>query len=283
MAAAHAEVVTEVLPELHRGTVGIETGLPKDIWGKKPEAAEVLNQIKNAAEAPLNDSEKSILKSILMTDMGGVVALEEMGDDFLIARVEALMAQGMIEEALALIDKVPAGGVTGAVKRLKAEVLFVAGRTQEACGEGYLNAFDSEEAFVRAICADVAGVPPASALAYEVYRESGHDDHPFLNAAGEVLYRNLEGALPDGGPSVWEMPVIARVWGMDVMKRPLSKTQLRVLINQERVPQEVRQAAEEALNQLTVKQPDGQILTHLIQMAENRVRLEEGLKGGYAK
>ena len=130
ISAARAEVVAEALPELNLGTIGIETGVPKDIWGEKPEAEAVLNQIKSAAEAPLNDSEKRILKSILMTDMGGVAALEKMGDAYLIARVKALTAQGMTEEALTVLDKVPAEGLPEALKRLKAEVLFVAGRVR---------------------------------------------------------------------------------------------------------------------------------------------------------
>ena len=273
---ARAEVVAEVLPEMKIGTIGVETGLNSDIWGDKPDADNILRQIAEAGEAPLNDSEKEILKKILMTDMGGVAALEERGEAYLSARVEALMAQGLFEEALTLLGKVPEGQLSRSLKQLKAKVLFVAGQTEKACAEDFLEAFGSEEAFIRAICADAVGVPPASALAYEVYRESGEDHHPFLNAAGEVLYRNLEEALPDGVPSVWEMPVVARVWGGDALKLALSKAHIWVLINQDNVPENIRAAAEKT--RTSVAMPDGQVLTHLTQMAEHRQWVENTLK-----
>ena len=278
-----AEVVAEQLPEMKVGTIGVETGLSPDIWGDKPDAESILAQIKNVEKAPLNDSEKEILKRVLLTDMGGVVALEERGEEYLQARVEAFVAQGMMEEALVLLNQVPTQSMSNTQKQLKAEVLFVAGRAEEACAESSLEAFGSEEAFIRAACADVMGVPPASALAYEVYRESEKDTHPFLNAAGEMLYRDITASMPEGVPSVWEMPVIARVWGVDILKLPLSKKHLWVLVGQERVPPEVRKEADNILKRVEKVPADGQILTHLTQMAEERRWIEPVLKGKNAK
>ena len=273
-----AEVVSEQLPEMNIGTVGVETGVPSQIWGDQPDAEKVLAQIKAAGEADLNESEKEILKRVLMTDVGGVASLEAIGESYLVERIEALMAQGMFTEALTLMDKVPARYLSTNLKQLKAKVLFVTGRAAAACMESYMDAFGPEEAFIRAICADSVGVPPASAMAYEVYRESGADHHPFLNAAGEVLYRDMKIALPEGESSVWEVPLMARVWGKDIFKHPLSKIQIWTLLNQDRIPEEVRAEAEKHLKSENKQQADGQILTHLIQMAEQRRWVERHLK-----
>jgi len=279
---AWAEVKTEALPEMKVGTIGVETGFGPRIWGDKPDADNILKQIAEAGEAPLNDSEKEILKKVLMTDVGGVVALEERGEAYLVARVEALMAQGLFEEALTLLSKVPERQLSNSLKQLTAKVLFVSGRVEKACTELFLESFDTEEAFIRAVCADVTGVPPQSALAYEVYRESGKDNHPFLNAAGEVLYRGLDISLPKGEPSVWEIPVVARVWGEDIFKLNPTKTQKWVLVNQDRIPDSVRETAERTLMDTKPFSADGQVLMHLTQMAEHRRQVEKVLKDKYA-
>ena len=276
-AVARAEVVAESLPEMKVGTIGTEAGLSADIWGDKPDAENILGQIKAAGEVTFNDSEKEALKRILMTDVGGVAALEQRGEKYLEARVKALVAQGMFDEAMNLLNQVPEEKAPDFVKRLKAEVLFVAGRVDEACMEGTMETFGKQEAFMRAVCADILGVPPASALAYEVYRESGEDHYPFLNAAGEVLYRGMDIKLPKGEPAVWEMPMIARVWGVDVVKPELTREHLWTLVNQEQVPADVREKAEQTLKQQEKIKADGQVLTHLIQMAKERQAVEEAL------
>jgi len=278
-----AEVVTEALPEMKVGTIGTDTGVSAAVWGEKPDAAEILAQIKAAGEAPLNDVEKEILKRVLLADMGGVAALEELGEEYLRVRVKALVAQSMADEAIALIDRVPAKNLSNTLKQLKAETLLIMGRAEEACAEGYPESFEAEEAFIRAVCADMIGVPPASALAYEVYRESGRDNHPFLNAAGEVLYRDMKVAMPAGGPSIWEMPVAARVWGKEVLNKPLSAAHLRVLTGQERVPSDVREAAQSRISKKPAVSVNGSILLHLTQMASERQQVEALLKGKNAK
>lgn len=276
-AVARAEVVAESLPEMKVGTIGVETGLSADIWGDKPDAENVLAQIKATGEVTFSDSEKDVLKRILMTDVGGVAALEQRGEEYLEARVKALVAQGMFDEAMNLLNQVPEEKTPDFVKRLKAEVLFVAGRVEEACVEKNMETFGKQEAFMRAVCADILGVPPASALAYEVYRESGENQYPFLNAAGEVLYRGMDVKVPKGDPSVWEMPIMARVWGIDVVKPELTKEHLWTLINQEQVLADVREKAEQTLKQQEKVKADGQVLTHLIQMAEERQAVERAL------
>ena len=278
-----AEVIAENLPEIKIGTIGVETGLSPDIWGDEPDAEDVLQQIKESAEVDLNEAEKEILRRILMTDVGGVSSLEKKGESYLTERVNALTAQGMFDEALTLLDKVSDRGLSNELKQLKSEVLFVMGRVEEACAENYMETFKDKEVFIRAVCADVIGVPPASALAYEVYRESGKDNYSFLNAAGEVLYRDMDTKIPAGEPSVWEMPILARAFGTDVFKNKLPKKHLWVLLNQEQIPHEVRLAAKNTLMRKEKAQADGKILTHLIQMAMERTKLEDSLKGRNAE
>jgi len=279
--SAHAEVTTESLPEMQIGTIGEETGLSADIWGKQPDADKVLSQIRAAATADFNDAEKEILRRILMTDVGGVVPLEQ--EAYLIERMKTLAAQGMADEALKLGNLGPEKNKSDALKRTMAEILFVIGRANEACAENLTAAFGKKEAFIRAACVDAVGVPPETALAYEVYRESEQDQFPFMNAAGEVLYRGLETPLPTGTPDVWEMPILARAYGTEIFKLDLSKQALRTLVNQESVPTDVRLIAVDQMRKATAVKSDGDVLTHLIQVATERRLVEATLGARDAK
>ena len=271
--SAWAVVSQEGLPSLTVGTIGVETGLSADIWGANPKADDVIRQIQACADVDFNDSEREILKQILMTDVGGNKELEKKSEEYLKARLETLIKQGLFKEVRTLLDQVPKK--TDELKKLQAEALFADGFVSAACEENLISAFEKEEGFIRAVCADTIGVPPASALAYEVYREGGHDTHPFLNAAGEVLYRNLSPELPEGVPSVWEAPMVAKAYGMKVFDRALSRETLLALFGNETVPPEVRLKAEKVLRKEVKKEPaDGLILDYLRAMAEMRMKLQ---------
>ena len=273
---ARAETYQKELPALTVGTVGVETGLPPDIFGKNPKAEDVIRQIESCADIDFNEDERDILRRVLMTDVGGIETLENQSESYLKARLNTLIKQGMFREALLLTDKIPQK--TDELKRLEAEALFAEGFVAAACDEKLLNAFGPEEGFMRAICADSIGVPPASALAYEVYRESGRDHHPFLNAAGEVLYRNLSPQIPAGTISVWEAPITAKAYGIGLLERPLSREVLAALRGNETVPHEVRLKAESLLNERNKEEAaDGNVLDHLRKMAQARVKLQKFL------
>ena len=272
---ARAEISQTDLPSLTVGTIGLETENAADIWGENPNADEVIRQIKDCASLDFNDEERAILKSVLMADVGGIRSLEEKSDEYLSARMSTLMAQGLFREVVWLTDKIPEKQWTKDIKQKRAEALFGEGFVQAACAEDLMTAFGDEEGFVRAVCADMTGVPPASALAYEVYRESGLDTHPFLNAAGEVLYRNLLPTLPEGDLSVWEVPTVIKAYGDEVLNQPLPRRILLTMINNETVPHEIRLKAQKRLKEPSKSEKaDGFVLDHLSEWAQLRTKVD---------
>jgi len=274
LAGARAEVAEIGLTELGVGTVGIDTGLASDILGKNPDAAEIIEQINRCADMDFDEAEKQVLKRILMTDMGGVAALEKEGKAYLNARINALMQQGMFEEVLLLTDQIPVKNRSAEIKRMRAEALFASGKTAEACAE--TDAFE-EEAFIRAVCAETVGKESESALAFDVYRESAAVGHPFFDAAGDVFYRGLTVDLPEGKPDVWEMPIVARTFGVEIFNRPLDKKQLWTLVNQDTVPAAVKEQAKQMLKENNSEEKESHILADLITLAKVRKRLKPAL------
>ena len=273
-ATADAEVSQTKLADLTVGTIGIETENAADIWGKNPNADEVIRQINECAAVSFNDKEREMLRYVLMADVGGIRTLEDRSEDYLNARLNTLLAQGFFRDVITLLDKVPENQQTNNLKQKRAEALFAEGFVEAACEENLMGSFGSEEGFIRAICADSVGVPPASALAYEVYRESGADTHPFLNAAGEILYRDLAPDLPEGVPSVWEAPVVAKVYGSEIFKRPLSREVLSALSGNETVPYGIRLKAKNLLNRPSRNEKaDGHVLDHLSAGAKLRSQM----------
>ena len=276
---AKADVIQTELADLTVGTIGIETENAADIWGENPDADEVIRQINACAEISFNDKEREILRYILMADVGGVKTLEKRSEDYLNARLNTLMAQGMFRDVITLSDKVPENKQTNFLKQKRAEALFAEGFVEAACEENKMPAFGGEEGFIRAICADLIGVPPTSALAYEVYRESGRDTHPFFNAAGEILYRDLAPNLPEGSPSVWEAPIVAKIFGTEIFERPLSREVLLALSNNETVPHGIRMRAKNLSEQpLQNEKSDGHILDYLSAEAKLRSQMNKLMK-----
>ena len=276
VATVKAEVSQTELAALSVGTIGIETENAAEIWGENPNADEVIRQINDCATISFNDEERGILRHILMADVGGIKNLEKRSEDYLNARLNTLLAQGLFRDVITLLDKVPTNQQTNKLKQKRAEALFAEGFVEAACDENMMGAFESEEGFIRAVCADSVGVPPASALAYEVYRESGEDIHPFLNAAGEVLYRDLMPDLPEGTPSVWEAPMVAKVYGTEIFDRPLSREVLSALSGNETVPYGIRMKAKNLLDRpIRNEKADGHILDYLSARAKLRSQMKK--------
>lgn len=277
--AVRAEVVTEPLPALTPGSIGVDTVFDARIWGTKPTADKIIKQIRQAADVPFNDSEREILRQILLTDVGGLSVLATDDGAFLKTRLQTLMAQGLFEDVLTLIDRIPDKDKNDDITQMQTAALFSLGRVKEACTDERMGTFGSDESFLRVVCAEETGVLPAAAFAYEVYRESGADTHVFLNAAGDNLYRDSAHDMPAGHPSVFELPILAKVWGIDVFDLPLNRGDRMVLANMENVPHEVRLKAQSSLlNESMVKELfDESLLKHLTSMAMERRAVEQWL------
>ncbi|MBQ7413639.1 MAG: hypothetical protein IJV07_05160 [Alphaproteobacteria bacterium] len=276
---ARAEVVTEPLPALTPGSIGIDTVFDARIWGDKPVADKVIQQIRQAADIPFNDSEREILRQILLTDVGGLSELAADDGVFLKTRLQTLMAQGLFEDVLTLIDHIPDKDKNNDLVQMQTAALFALGRVKEACTDERMGAFGADESFLRVVCAEETGVPPAAAFAYEVYRESNADTHVFLNAAGENLYRGSAHDMPTGNPSIFELPLSAKAWGMDIFDLPLKRGDWMVLSGIESVPHEVRLKAQSSLfsGSKTNQSFDESLLEHLIKMAKERQAVEQWL------
>ena len=269
-----AQESVQPLPDLGVGTIGVDTGLSAAVWGDTPNVDAIMQQMKACAEADLNDAEREILERVLLTDVGGVAAFEAVGESFLQGRLDTLMRQGLFDAVVVLTDKIPVEQQSDPVRRTRAEALFALGRVTEACEAPVLAAFGIEEPFVRVACAAAVAEPPQAALAYDVYRENASDGHPFLNAAGDVLYRALSASLPDGLPSLWETPMVATAFGDDVFNLPLERAHLLVLAASERVPHEVRLRAIHSLKEPVRAEAKLSVLEALMQAAEARRVLE---------
>ena len=275
-----AQIVQGSLPDLTDGTAGVDTVLTADIWGENPDADDVIRQIQDCADINFNPAELTILRQVLLTDVGGKQSLEDQNESYLKARLETLLKQGMFDEVILLVDRVQPKHRSDVMKQLRAEALFALGRVQEVCTDEVLSAFGEQETFMRVICADALQVPPEPALAFELYREREENEHPFLNAAGDVLYHNLEPEMPSGEPSVWELPILAKAFGNDIFKLKFDREKLWTLIAHEHVPHEVRIQADHLVNTKTeIEKPDGHVLDELIQMAKARQELERRLPG----
>lgn len=270
-----AQIVQNDLTEITTGTVGVETAFSADLWGTDPKADDIIRQIEACADIPFTPTELKVLRAVLMTDVGGVNALGKRDKDYLNARLKTLMAQGLFEDVLTLIDLVPGKEQSNDLKQIKAEALFGAGRTEEACDDDLIGSFGTDESFVRVICADAKGLSSEAVLAYDVYRENHADGRAFLDAAGDILFRNLPAELPSGSPTLWELPMVAKIWGNDIFRLPLNRAQLWTLISSERVPHEVRLAAQQLIGQETAEKNEGTVLTALIQLANARQALEQ--------
>ena len=277
--AVQAEVIMTPLPDLTPGSIGVDTVFDAHIWGKDPSANQIIKQIRQAAEVPFNDSEREILRQILLTDVGGISALASESDSFLKVRLQTLMAQGLFEDVLRLIDRIPERDKNPDLIQMQTAALFASGRIKEACSDDRLGAFGADESFLRVVCAEEIGVPPAAAFAYEVYRESGADTHEFLNAAGEYLYRDINRDMPSGHPSVFELPIAAKVWGIDIFDLPLNRGDYVLLSGLERIPHEVRLKAVSSLTQPVGDSvtADETLLERLIRLSHARRLVEQQL------
>ena len=278
-ATGYAESVP--LPELGIGTIGMTDISAADVWGKNIRADEVIRQIAMCADVRFNAKELNLLRQVLLAEAGGVAALEEAGEAYLTARLITLLRQGLFDDVLMLTDRIPERDRSPAVGRLRAEALFALGRTADICRDSVLASFEAEEAVMRVVCAAENGSAAAAALAYDVYREAGGEDYPFLNAAGDALYRSLPVILPPGKPSVWEVPMLARAFGNEVFALDLNREQLWALVARENVPHEVRLEARNRLMAEELPTPDGQVLANLIRLAEARRQVEKSLPAGW--
>ena len=242
-----AEIAVSDLPALTADTVGVATPFSAGVWGARPDVADLAKRIEAVGKLRLTRAQLDVFRQLILTDTGGVTALDNASGTFLRARLKALSEQGLFEDVLALIDRIPDGQQTDEMRRFKATALFGLGRTAEACTDMLTASFSgAEAAFIRAACVRETGTAAEAALAFDVYREGAASRFVFGTAAGDRTYRGLAEHLPaTGTPSIWELPLAASAFGTDLVKMPLSRGGLRALALNDHIHPEVRLAAAE--------------------------------------
>ena len=235
-----AEVETAELPDLVVGGVGLETGLTAAVWGEPWNQKDVETELQKIQNISFGPAEREILKRILLTRTGE--------KDVLIPRLEALMAQGFFEEVLTLTDRIPPAQQSPEVRQFRIRALMANGKTAEACQDENI-ALSDDEIFIRTVCALMLRTPDEGALAFDVYRESGRDNHPFLNAVGDKTVRYEEVSLPDGRPDWIEWPLVAAAFGDKIPQLPLREGERQLLARSTIVPDSVKE-------QIRTKQQD---------------------------
>lgn len=275
---AHGQIVSENLTEISNGTIGVPTVFKSDLWGKNPDVSDVLRQIQEAGQTDFNAPERAVLRQILLTDVGGIETLEKENKAYLDVRLNTMLNQGFYEDILTLLGEIPEKQLTAELKRVRLKALFALGKEAVVCSEENMALFDENEAFMRVICADLSAEPFETAMAYEVYRDSGRDTGAFLNAAGDKLYRHLDAVLPEGKPDFWEWVVTAKAFGTEVLNRDLTRGEKILLAESDFVSEDVREKALSLLEKTGVQtNPDGKILDDLIQISNQRQKVEKNL------
>ncbi len=102
-------------------------------------------------------------------------------------RVAALAALGAWNDALALLELVPADQMTEALMRLRADGLLVTNRVSAACGDAQNALKTSTESYwqkVQVFCQFTSGQASAAGLGLDVLREQRVDDPVFFWLAG---------------------------------------------------------------------------------------------------
>lgn len=273
-----AQIVSEGLSEISNGTIGVKTAFQSDVWGKNPDVADVLRQINEAATANLDEAERIVLRQVLLTDVAGVPSLEKENQAYLAARLNTMVAQGFYEDILTLLDEIPEKQLNEELKLYQLKAEFALGKKARVCIEENMALFQEKEAAMRVICADILKEPFEASMAYEVYRDSGRDGETFLNAAGDKIYRHLEGSMPEGKPTLWEWPMVAKAFGMGVFQRELTRGELVLLAESGYVLEEVQEEARKRLREPKIeKNPDGKILDDLLKMSKQRQEIEKNL------
>lgn len=211
LGGARAQIDVDGLVGIGTGTIGVETIFTKNIWGAATDETQVMSDIKTLGDRRLYPVERFVLGQVLTSDAGGQKNLEALGEEFLTARLDTLMKQGLFEEVLAVAGRVPAELQSPTVKQRYATALWGLGRVNEACADPLAAAFGPNEAFVRAACAAETEPEETAALAFDVYRESGAERHTCFDAAGAVIYHQQTESVKLGEEcSLWEVLLAAR-------------------------------------------------------------------------
>lgn len=213
-----AQVTIQSLPTMSVGTGGVATSFSSDLFGKNPKADEIIRYIRELADVELSQGAKEILRQVLLTDVGGVAALEEKQQEYLMARLHTLYRQRLYTDVSALIQTIPEAEKTDEMKQFESRALFALGQVKEACDERLTSAFGREEAYVRVACSFHLKSFEEAALSYDVYREAG-GNHTLMNVAGDALFRNIKADLPaEMHPDIFEEEMGLKAYGDEWIK-----------------------------------------------------------------
>lgn len=238
----NATVRMDDLPDLAVDGIGVTTVFPASVWQGGGTISDLTEQVRGAGRLSLLPAEREILRQLILTDTSAEPALVGGDGSFWTARADALMAQGLFEDVIELVDQVPVEQQTPVMKQRRSAALFGAGRITEACAEKTMAVWEDRENAVRAACVFYQGSREAAALAFDVYREGGSDD-VWMTAAGSRLFLG-RGEQPADEPDLWAIGLAAAAFGVDGMEG-WPRGLLRAAALNPQVPADVRLVAAE--------------------------------------
>ncbi len=243
-----SEVIVEDLPSFTLNSLGTNSVFSSDIWQESEEKA-LFSLIDSIGTAPLTPASKKVLVLLLTQDTTGYKNSQNNTDTFLIKRLQALVRLNAFNEALTLINQVPAQNQSEEIIKIKTYLLLSLGNTEDALklteeyslgtftDKARINAFLEKEEKNKAV------------LSYEIYRENNADDDPvFYNLAESVL---LELDTPFKEDPVFFVDhafLLSRLKNSSINYQKLPDSVKKILIDLPATPIETRIELAEQLN-----------------------------------
>jgi len=176
-------------------TGGRDTGLPQDLWrGASPATARTVIDL--LAAKPLSPAGRGLARRVLAT---GAPGPEGLGQDAALAgaRISALIAQGGVAEAGAILDRSSGLDRSPELARAAAEAALLADDRDRACSVAAGLATGRDDVYwlrLRAYCQQRAGETGAAQLTFDLAQGQARDA-----TYGRLMGARLAGA--GGGPA----------------------------------------------------------------------------------
>ncbi len=181
-------VFVKPLPAVSINTVGIETGIPVDIWGVSSRS-DMERLIKELSGYSLSPAMQNVLADLMITKTHPASLSLEF-------RLNVLMRLGRWNDIIRLVELVPPQHRTADIKAMVVYALFLSGRTKEACdmlrtGKD-LNQMAEEMQLSCALSKqDIVG----ASLIFSTQKEGGQGDKMTV-ALAERVFDGKQSALP---------------------------------------------------------------------------------------
>ncbi len=265
--AANAQevVVTPLAAPDHFSTAGRETGLGPDLWrGTSPSVARTV--IGLLATKPLSPAGRGLASRVLAT---GATGPEGVGQDAGLAgaRISALLAQGAVSEASAILDRSSGLDRSPELARAAAEAALLADAPDRACTVASQLATGREDIYwlrLRAYCQQRAGEAGAAQLTFDLAQSQARDA-----TYGRLMGAKLAGAGNPGAASLRNGLdyALSRDLSLDIGQAKASPAVAAALARAQSIPAPDDPVLADALSLVRAGTPDAATLARLTDRA----------------